>query len=593
MTSVTKHRLRQAAVKAVFNEIVTKQARYYYFLGKTDSFASEPETPLSSVEYESKTRRNILLMKLIKPSDISLVIPRNDWTFNTVYDQYDVKVDDGNQNTYAMVIGTYDVYKCLDNNNGAASTVQPSGRESDAFTTLDGYKWKFLYNVPLGLRAKFLTIGHMPVANSLNARFFSNGSIENLIIENAGSGYVQGSSSLVVTGDGTGADLSPIITSGQLTGVTINSAGSGYSYANVAVQGIGTGAVVVVDLSIGDANNIQAVIEMLAVPGSIDSIGISTAGTGYNSATATITGDGVGATASVSVASGGIEKVNMLTIGSGYTFADVTIIGDGTGAGTYANISPPLGHGHDTPAELYASSIMFYSDLSTEKYGGMVLSNDYRQMGIIRSPRNLANGTNITAPASSAYYALTAVFDASVFPVGTVVQNGTSTQFTVAEVITGTTQGMTLYSATGTPVITSETMTKVGGLGEQFVINTSVKRSLIDTGIASPCFIAYGTIDPSIVNDDILTIGTKEFIVVSKDVTLGKIMLLPMNGGIVAAGNVLNKIMATITVASITVDSVDQPNVDKNSGDIIFIDNRSAFTQSAEQVVTFRTVINF
>jgi hypothetical protein len=42
-----------------------------------------------------------------------------------------------------------------------------------------------------------------------------------------------------------------------------------------------------------------------------------------------------------------------------------------------------------------------------------------------------------------------------------------------------------------------------------------------------------------------------------------------------------------------TASAVTAPTADKYSGDLMFIDNRAAFTPTADQTVTLRTVIRF
>jgi len=42
-----------------------------------------------------------------------------------------------------------------------------------------------------------------------------------------------------------------------------------------------------------------------------------------------------------------------------------------------------------------------------------------------------------------------------------------------------------------------------------------------------------------------------------------------------------------------TVGGVTNPTIDKYSGDILFIDNKQAFTPTEDQTVTLRTVLKF
>jgi hypothetical protein len=111
--------------------------------------------------------------------------------------------------------------------------------------------------------------------------------------------------------------------------------------------------------------------------GKVRAITVSSAGTGYTSATAIVTGPQWGGqfpTLITQVAGGAVTKVTVVDGGSGYSAAPtVTIIGDGSGATATATVSPPpqnlrllintenrlfaVGSG-DTRNTLYASDIL-------------------------------------------------------------------------------------------------------------------------------------------------------------------------------------------------------------------------------------------
>ena len=60
---------------------------------------------------------------------------------------------------------TYDVYKCIDNNGGAASTVEPTGNKSTSvFSTGDSYKWKYMYSLTADEQTNFLSTDFMHVS---------------------------------------------------------------------------------------------------------------------------------------------------------------------------------------------------------------------------------------------------------------------------------------------------------------------------------------------------------------------------------------------------------------------------------------------
>jgi hypothetical protein len=144
------------------------------------------------------------------------------------------------------------IFKCLDNFNGASSTVEPTididGQlpEDPHIETGDGYKWKYLYTIPYGLKQKFFTKQWMPVVSDRAVTEASvDGRIDIVDILSGGSGYYQegildGTISsydiLTVTGDGSGANLTAQVVSGVITDVNILDGGSGYTKATVTAS---------------------------------------------------------------------------------------------------------------------------------------------------------------------------------------------------------------------------------------------------------------------------------------------------------------------------------------------------------------------
>ena len=64
------------------------------------------------------------------------------------------------------------VYKCLDNNNNSAPTVEPTGTDTIVLSTADGYKWKFMYTLSASEQSNFLSTDFMAV--STNSSVSSN-----------------------------------------------------------------------------------------------------------------------------------------------------------------------------------------------------------------------------------------------------------------------------------------------------------------------------------------------------------------------------------------------------------------------------------
>lgn len=184
------------------------------------------------------------------------------------------------------------------------------------------------------------------------------------------------------------AKLLPVISAGQIVGVIVENKGVGYSTATITISGDGKKASLAPDLNIGTIQSLQANNEILAVPGTVNAVKIVSGGYGYGVATVQINGDGTGAQAiaTINTATGKISKINITNPGQDYTFADIVIIGNGHAATARAIMCPNGGHGKNAPDELFARTLMFYSNISTDLNQGVAVNNDYRQLGIIKNP---------------------------------------------------------------------------------------------------------------------------------------------------------------------------------------------------------------
>jgi hypothetical protein len=212
------------------------------------------------------------------------------------------------------------------------------------------------------------------------------------------------------------AKLIPIISNGQITGVQIDNGGVGYTYANLSVQGDGTGAVITADLSPGDINTMQANTELLTPDGRIMAYPVISGGFGYGSSpTITIDGDGTGASAHAIVEGGSIKKIIVDGYGLDYKWANVTISGGGFGAKARAIRAPYGGHGKDPITGMFARTLMFYTNISKDTNQGFNVNNDFRQLGIIKNPRQFGQYGNLKSALASACYVVTGGVDTAIF----------------------------------------------------------------------------------------------------------------------------------------------------------------------------------
>ena len=154
---------------------------------------------------------------------------------------------------FYVVNSSYQVYKCIYNGtspsdpNGKPSTVEPTGTSTSIITTADGYRWKYMYTIPVGLVLKFFSNEYMPVlSDTAVVSDAIGGEIDAVIISSSGAGYNNGTyENVPIKGDGVGGRVSLVVDGGRIVSATVTSGGSGYTFGKVIideVNGIGAGA---------------------------------------------------------------------------------------------------------------------------------------------------------------------------------------------------------------------------------------------------------------------------------------------------------------------------------------------------------------
>jgi hypothetical protein len=263
VSAVELNYVAPAAVSAPYYSIPV--ATTYCFLAKATPWTDEnnPPVPTADVKYVKQVQKNIFVSKLIGINDISPVIKRIDWTAGTVYEYYKDDVDmialdaNGNITHTFYVKNKYDqVFKCLWNNGGLTSTVEPyfepgSYNTNNIFQAGDKYKWKYIYTIDTGLKVKFMDKTWIPVTVGANTpspliNTAGAGSIDVINVTNGGSGYDPANAviTVTVTGDGSGVVASANVVSGIIKDIIVTNPGSNYTYANVTISStLGSGAI--------------------------------------------------------------------------------------------------------------------------------------------------------------------------------------------------------------------------------------------------------------------------------------------------------------------------------------------------------------
>ena len=191
-------------VNNFISDVKSSNQAHYVFAARhypwVNSNSANDDTAIQSVntsvsQTELDVYNELLFGKRIQTTDIIHVIPRYNWTSNTVYAQYD-QTDSALYTKQFFVVTTgvddqYNVYKCLNNNKGAISTIKPSLQNTfGTFETGDGYVWKYMYTIESAANTKFTSVNFIPVVANTQVQGNSvPGTIDVIKIANGGIGY--------------------------------------------------------------------------------------------------------------------------------------------------------------------------------------------------------------------------------------------------------------------------------------------------------------------------------------------------------------------------------------------------------------------
>ena len=383
----------------------------YVSIGKSDAWSlttsdttdTTPFTPHDHLDALGEARANLMSLKKIASSDLSHVIPRYTWTSGNSYVAWDSDDSSIFDKAFYVVTSEFKVYKCI-KAGGGASSIQPTQTLTDPQSESDGYTWKYLYTISVADAEKFLTNSYMPV--------------KTVSLGTEGVVAATTSSSVTVTLTGANLDITVGMTvSGtNISGTPTVSARTGNTLTLSAAQSLTANDILTfafasdaaAEASLTEADFAQYLNQKASRDSStaagIERIEVTAGGTGYTSApTVTITGDGSGATATATVDSGAVTAVTVTGKGTNYRVADITFSGGGgSDAGARAVIAPKQGHGVNPREELggFFMSLNVLLDGAAGS-GDITVGNDFRQIMLIKNPREYADAGPLAGPIAS------------------------------------------------------------------------------------------------------------------------------------------------------------------------------------------------
>ena len=298
-----------------------------------------------------------------------------------------------------------------------------------------------------------------------------------------------------------------------------------------------------------------------AVAGACDVVLVEDAGAGLPASQTlytSIKGDGTGGVVQlVTNGSGAITSASIQARGSGYTYANVllsngnlfsdtglsTAVATGAGAtGALEVILPPEGgHGSDHETELNGKRVMTNIRLTyAEGSGDFPVDNDFRRIGIIADPYNWGTTTFATADTLSGLKA--------------VKITGATADFSVDEKITQTVTGGTAYG--------------------------TVVSWTLDSGSTTAGVLKYIQTNDAHTDQGVV----RAFESNAANAITGE--------SSAASGNVdtgYGSALLGVTFAS----GLAAPEIENNSGDVIYVENRRLITRAPDQIEDIKLVIEF
>ena len=445
------------------SELSSYKEDLYVFVGNAHDYPNESTAPVPNTNnYDDMAlspQQNMLYGIKVGPSNITAVIDRYNWATGQVYEAYHNDSNSLFTTTNADTVKPFhiyasgNVYKCINNNNGTTSTVEPSHTDSTPREESDGYVWKYMFSVdPL---STFLTDEYIPVVANTVVQSNAVESIERIVVENAGNTFIETASGTVASVTNTTVFSIESPTLSYANGLTVTPTDDFFNGTSILLYDSGL-------KSSGSLFTIQDYVassQQITLDSAIGLTGLSTSKKYEISPRVVVQGDGEGATAiaTVNQTTKGITGIEMKNVGSGYSVANVYIDANtGIGAVTTAVLSPPGGHGKRPYEELNADKLSFTASFVGNEAGDVFgdIANGLRNVGLIANP----------SPANTSFVG---TVDTTV---GSAIISGTQTKFD--EALANTSLGSIAGASVAAVALTDQlTNTAVANTAKADILN--------------------------------------------------------------------------------------------------------------------------
>lgn len=370
---------------------------YYVFAARQSPYEND-DLPVATIDndYEAQVfiHDELMFGRKITGDDVVPVITKKSWQTNTIYDIYDDKDTALIEKNFYVITFENKVYKCIYNNNGGPSTIEPSHTQTGfPPAESDGYRWLYLYNITNDQLLTFGTDNYIPVFENEDIKKAAiDGSIFNITVVANGSGYPAHSGVIGTTSNSSIIKISDNASTANdffsNCAITITNDTTNYTYVREIRDYVSnnSGKYVIVKIPFSNNqianNNPYSIAPYIKIESK----------TGSNCVAYAVM-QNVSNTTFV----GSLESIEILSPGKNYKQANVTVqtsVGFGTGAEVRAIISPAGGHGSNIKDELYCQAVGIGVEFSNSALLNFSSDVEFRTVGLIKNP--LSANTLIT-----------------------------------------------------------------------------------------------------------------------------------------------------------------------------------------------------
>ena len=320
--------------------------------------------------------------------------------------------------------------------------------------------------------------------------------------------------------------------------------------------------------------NISAVRNNASTSGQLKIVTITNRGVGLGTANTTYTqvpikGDGNGAECTIAINNNSnVESVTISKGGSGYTFGTIDLVAGNVPTGTTAPVfdvivPPQGGHGADIYRELGARNALIYSRIENDSENpDFITGNEIARIGLVQNPKAYSTSSNLSLDKAAATYALKLT--------GT---GYSSASFTADSFIT---QTVGLGSTAVGRVVSYDQVT---GVLKYWQDRSTAGFNTDGSKNTDPTYgFKMNRFTPGIADGGSFNI-------------IGGSTTLAIQTSFTGISTEINS--RTYYLGQSFNEGVAQPEVEKYTGNIIYVDNRPSITRSSSQKEDIKIILQF